>query len=76
MEARRALRAFLLCAGHGWFDAVGESLLRALVGGTACHRQLRRREPGWGRSRRRSLDLTNKNRIEARRGGATLSSLL
>ena len=31
MEARRALRAFLLCARHG-VDAVGESPLPALVG--------------------------------------------
>jgi hypothetical protein len=61
MEARRALRAFLLCARHG-VDAVGESPLPALVGGTAGQRQLRRGEAGWGGSRRRSSDLTNRNR--------------
>jgi len=62
MEARRALRAFLLCARHGWVVAVGESPLPALVRGTAGQRQLRRGEAGWGGSRRRSSDLTNRNR--------------
>ena len=61
---------FFLCARHG-VDAGGDSPLRARVRGTASRRQLRRREAGWGGSRRRSSDVTNRNRIEGRRGVAT-----
>ena len=39
--------------------------------GTARRRQLRRCEAGWGGSRRPSSELTNRNRIEGRRGGVT-----
>jgi hypothetical protein len=63
-------KAHFLCARHG-VDAGGASPLRALVMGTASRRQLRRREAGWGGSRRPSPELTNRNRIEGRCGGVT-----
>jgi len=62
--------AFFWCARHG-ADLGGESPLRALVTGTASRRQLRRREAGWGGSRRRTLEPTNRNRIRGRCGGVT-----
>ncbi len=39
--------------------------------GIASRRQLRRREAGWGGSRRPSSEPTNRNRIQGRRGGVT-----
>jgi hypothetical protein len=59
-----------MCARHGTILG-GESPLWALVMGTTSRRQLRRREAGWGGSRRRNLEPTNRNRIRGRRGGVT-----
>lgn len=69
-DGERPLGIATMCARHG-VDAGGGSPLRALVMGTAIRRQLRRREAGWGGSRRPSSELTNRNRIRGRRGGAT-----
>jgi hypothetical protein len=66
----RASGAFFLCARHG-VDAGGGSPLRALMVGTASRRQLRRREAGWGGSRRLNSEPTDRNRISGRRGGVT-----
>ncbi len=41
------------------------------LAGTASGRQLRRREAGWGGSRKQNSELTNRNRIEGRCGGVT-----
>ncbi len=58
------------CAWHGT-DLGGESPLRAVTTGIVSPRQLRRREAGWGGSRRQNPERTNRNRISGRCDGVS-----
>ena len=46
-------------------------VLLGRLAGTDSGRQLRRREAGWGGSRKQNSELTNRNRISGRCGGVT-----
>ena len=63
-------RGIFLCAWHDT-DLGGESSLRAVTTGIVSRRQLRRREAGWGGSRRRNPERTHRNRIAGRCDGVS-----
>ena len=70
LRAPAGSAAIVRCAWHG-ADVGGGSPLRAVTTGIASQGQLRRREAGWGGSRRQTPERTNRNRIEGRCGGVS-----